>query len=197
MQRWGGLVEYNRQPKTENLKPKTKYFRSLVFGLRYPVLGYMKVIFLQDVENVAIKGDVKDVADGYAANFLFPQDLAKPATEQLVAETQREKELREKAATEDLKRTQEFATKLDGFEVEVEAKASPEGTLYGAVSSEVVAGALKTNGFNIREDAVVFKDREEPVKEEGEYEAVVNLDHGLEAEIKVIVRVTEDQKPKT
>ncbi len=150
----------------------------------------MKVIFLQDVPEVANKNEIKDVTDGYARNFLFPQGLAKPVTRAALEELEKTKKALESAALEDLRRTEELAGKLDGYELEIMARASPEGTLYAAVSPRRVAEELRQKGFAVPGENIKFKD-DGPLKEEGEYEAVVNLDHGLEAEIKVIVR-TQD-----
>lgn len=148
----------------------------------------MKVIFLHDVAGVAHKGDVKEVADGYARNFLFPQNAAKPATREALGELEEEKKAAEKRAVEDLERVERLADTLDGYEVEILAKTSPVGTLYASVTPRRIAEELKKKGFAVPLDGVVFKNQTEPIKEEGEYEAVVNLEHGLEAEIKVIVK---------
>lgn len=148
----------------------------------------MKVIFLHDVAGVAHKGDVKDVADGYARNFLFPQNAAKLATREALSELEEEKRIAEKRAVEDLERVEQLAETLDGYEVEISAKTSPVGTLYASVTPRRIAEELKKKGFAVPLDGVVIKDHAEPIKEEGEYDAVVNLEHGLEAEIKVIVK---------
>ncbi len=151
-------------------------------------MACMKVIFLQDVHGVARKGDVKEVADGYARNFLFPQNAATPATRDALRALEEEKRVIEKRAVEDLEQIERLAETLDGYEIEIVAKASPSGTLYASVTPQRIAEELKKKGFAVPPDGVVVTDHPEPIKEEGEYAAVVNLDHGLEAEIKVIVR---------
>ncbi|MBI4133076.1 50S ribosomal protein L9 [Candidatus Uhrbacteria bacterium] len=148
----------------------------------------MKVIFLQEVQDVAQKGDVKDVADGYASNFLFPQGLARAATKEALAELEAARQAEEKAALEDLQRAERLAERLDGFELELKTKASDTGTFYAAITPRRIAEELKHHGFVVPSDGVAFK-VEHPIKEPGEYEAVVHLDHGLEAEIKVIIEV--------
>lgn len=146
----------------------------------------MKVIFLQEVPEVASKGEVKDVADGYAQNFLFPHGFARPATKEALAELEAARRVEEKAALEDLQHAERLAERLDGFELELKTKASDAGTFYAAITPRRVAEELKHHGFVVPPDGVEFK-MEHPIKEPGEYEAVVHLDHGLEAEIKVIV----------
>lgn len=146
----------------------------------------MKVVFTQDVKNVASKGEVKDVAPGHARNFLFPRGLAKPATDSAMKEVAREKEERQKDAEADLLRTEALAAKLDGYELELKAKASPAGTLYAAVTVERVADELKRRGLGVMAHEVQLPD-DASIKEAGEYEVKINLDHGLEAEMKVII----------
>lgn len=148
----------------------------------------MRVVFLQDVPDVAQSGDVKDVADGYARNFLFPQNLAKTATREALEELERAKKAREKQALDDLHRTEVLAERLDGYEVMIKVKASPTGTLYAALNRKQVADALARQGFEVPEEGIEFKS-EEDIKEGGDYDAVVHLDHGLEAEIKIVVEV--------
>ncbi len=146
----------------------------------------MKVIFLQDVPEVATRGDVKDVADGYARNFLLPQGLAKPATKEALAELEAAEKAREQAALEDLRKAELLTGRLDGFELELKAKASEAGTLYAAITPRRIADELARRGFAVPAEGVEMKNGNH-IKEPGEYEAIVHLDHGLEAEIKVIV----------
>lgn len=146
----------------------------------------MKVIFLQDVQGVANKGEVKEVAPGHAQNFLFPQGLARVATREALAMLEAEKKRREKEALADLNRIEALVQKFDGYELEIAAKVSPTGTLYAAVTPERVIDELKRHGFEIPRANVTLPDGL-PIKETGEYDATVVLDHGLEAEIKIII----------
>ena len=74
----------------------------------------MRVILLQDIEKLGKKYDTKEVADGYARNFLIPQGLAKPATEEALIWLETKKEIEAKKAEEELKKIQEKATAIDG-----------------------------------------------------------------------------------
>ena len=148
----------------------------------------MKVVLIKDVENLGKAGDVKDVADGFARNFLIPNSLVKPATERAVAEANkisREKETRQETQ---LQKMQEVASQIDGQEVIIRAKAK-EGKLFGAIKPVDITNQLKQQGnIEISENNIKIK---EPIKETGEYSLKVELDHGLEAEIKVIVEAEE------
>ncbi|HYE60129.1 MAG TPA: 50S ribosomal protein L9 [Candidatus Kapabacteria bacterium] len=145
----------------------------------------MKVILLRDVPGTGKKGDVKDVADGYARNFLVKQGLVKVATpggvSQLAASTDRKK----KEAAQDLKVSQALAAKVDGMEVEVQGKVSQEGTLYAAVGPKVIAEAVKRQlGAAVKPEQVRIPT---PIKELGEATVTIAFGHGLEAELRVTV----------
>src|SRR3989338_10159698 len=143
----------------------------------------MKVILLQNVRDLGEKGEVKEVALGYARNFLIPQGVVREATTDAVQEIEAQKARVAKQAEFDLQKTESLAQKLDGQIVEVTAKASEEGTLYAAISAVKVVSALKSKGFEVRKEQLALGH----IKEVGEHELVVNLDHGLEARISLVV----------
>lgn len=144
----------------------------------------MKVILLQDVENLGKREDVKNVADGYARNFLFPKNLAKPATKQALEELKKQKELEAQKAEEDLKKVQEIVAQIDRLEIETLAKVDEQGKLYGSINEIKIGQILKEKGFDIKKDQIKIP---QPIKEVGEYPVTILFDHGLEAEIKIIV----------
>lgn len=143
----------------------------------------MKVILLKKVENLGEEGDVKEVALGHAQNFLIPQGLAKEATAEAIDELEAQKAKAAKEAEVDLEKIEELAAKLEGQIITISAKASDEGTLYAAVSPVKVATALKDKGFDVKKDQIQASE----IKELGEHEVVLNLDHGLEARITLII----------
>ena len=143
----------------------------------------MKVILLKDVEGLGIEGDVKEVTLGYSRNFLVPKGLAEEATEEKVKEIEAKKAKEAKTAEADLEKTEKLIQKLEGQTVEITAKASEEGTLYAAVSVAKIAEALKKLGFEVRKEQI----NAGHIKELGEHELVINLDHGLEARITLII----------
>lgn len=148
----------------------------------------MKIILLKDVEKLGKAGDIKEVADGYARNFLIPEALAEIATPSSIKKAEVLKSLQVKKAEMDLKETEEFVAKIDGFNVKITAKANEQGQLFGSITAamviETLAAALAEKTLNIDEAQIVIK---EPIKEIGEYPITINFDHGLEAAITVVV----------
>jgi large subunit ribosomal protein L9 len=144
----------------------------------------MRIVLLQDVENVGKKYEIKEVADGYARNFLIPRGLAKEATEQALKWVELQKEIAEKKAEEDLKRVQELASKIDGFELTIPVKLGEKGQLFESINAQKIADALREAGFEIKRSQIDLAD---PLKELGEFPIKIKFEHNLEAEIKVIV----------
>lgn len=144
----------------------------------------MKVILLKDVDNLGKKDEVKEVANGYARNFLLPKRLAIIATEAVLAQLEEGKEAAAKKAVEDLEKFQKMVTELDGMEFEVKVKVSEEGKLYGAITPPKLSKILKDKGFEITKSQIKLNNG---IKEVGEYDVVLEFPHGLEAKIKVIV----------
>ncbi len=144
----------------------------------------MKVILLQDVDKVGKKFQVKTVSDGYAKNFLFPKNLAKPATPEALKWLEMQEEIGRKKAEEHLQETEKIASSIDGAEVIVPVKVGDEGQLFESVNAQKIAEKLKELGVEIKKSQIIL---EEPIKELGEYPVKVKFDHNLEAEVKVIV----------
>jgi large subunit ribosomal protein L9 len=144
----------------------------------------MRVILLQDVEKLGKKYDIKEVADGYARNFLIPKGLAKPATEEALKWLETQKEIEAKKAEEDLKKVQEIASAVDDQEVIIPVKVGEEGQLFESITAQKISEKLKEIGFDIKKTQI---DLAEPIKELGEYPVKIKFEHNLEAEIKVIV----------
>lgn len=144
----------------------------------------MKVILLKDVPKLGKRYDVKDVSDGYARNFLFPKKLAIVAIESEIKKLELKKEAMQAEAEKDLEKNQEVARKLEDMEIEISAKAGKDGNLYAAISPAQIAKALKGKGLEIKKEQVKIN---EPIKELGEKEVIIEFPHGLEAKIKVIV----------
>ena len=144
----------------------------------------MRIILLQDVENLGKKYDVKEVASGYARNFLIPKDLAKIATKENLKWLENQKEIEVKKAEEELKKVQEIATNIDGQEIIISVKVGEEGQLFESITSQKIYEKLKELGFEIKKSQI---DLTEPIKELGEYPVKIKFEHNLEAEIKIIV----------
>ena len=144
----------------------------------------MKVILLKDVQNLGRVGEIKDVANGYAKNFLVPGGFAKIATEASVAQAEELRARKEKQAEKELKIVQQLAEKLSGVSVNIKTKTDEKGKLYAAVKADEISKALKEKGFDVDAKKIILP---EPIKETGDYEAVIDFDHGLEIRIGVVV----------
>lgn len=143
----------------------------------------MKVILLRDVKGTGRKGEVKDVADGYARNFLIKQGLADVATEKKVAEVEAVLAHTQKANELDLKRAQAAVAKIDGMQVSISEKVNDVGHLYAALSRDAVVAAVKKElKVNLDPSQVMFED---PIKQTGEHQVRIEFPHGLEADITV------------
>ena len=149
----------------------------------------MKVILLKDVPNVGKKYDVKEVKLGYYRNFLLPHDLAKPATKNALAWLETQKEIQEKKSEDELKTAQDTASRLDGVEVVIPVKLGKENQLYESISTSKIAEKLKETGFEVKKSQIEL---ERPIKELGEYQIKVKMDHNLESTIRLII--TEEKE---
>jgi large subunit ribosomal protein L9 len=138
----------------------------------------MKVIFLQDVPRVAYAGDIKEVADGYARNYLIPKQLAavaKPGAINMVATRQA------KMATE----FSELASKIDGVEITLKARVGAKDRLFGAITAADIATELNSTAeVEIDKRKIVL---DKPIHELGEYEIAIRLAKDLVPKIKVTV----------
>jgi len=148
----------------------------------------MKVILTQDVKSQGKKGQLVDVSDGYARNFLLPKKLAVIATaENLNTMKQQEKARKAQEAAEKAE-AQATAKKLEGLTVKIAAKAGEGGRLFGAVTAKEVSEALNAQtGVNIPKTRLVL---DEPIKACGGYKIKAKL--GYEVIGTVSVMVTEE-----
>lgn len=145
----------------------------------------MKVILTQDVPSLGKSGELKDVADGYARNFLIPQGKAKRATQANLAEFEARRAELERVQAEKLAAAQELAGKLEGVSVEVARKAGMDGRLFGSVGNADISEALAAKGFDIERSAIRMPDG--PLKQVGETQLEVSLHADVLANITVVV----------
>lgn len=144
----------------------------------------MRVILLHDVEKVGKKYDIKEVADGYARNFLISKGLAKPATKENLIWLEKQKEIEAKKIEKELKKAQEKASAIDGQEIIISVKVGEEGQLFESITSQKIYEKLKELGFEIKKNQINLP---KPIKELGEFPVKIKFEHNLEAEIKVII----------
>jgi large subunit ribosomal protein L9 len=143
----------------------------------------MKVVLIQNVPGLGKIDEIKEVAEGYARNFLFAKNLAVPATNKALGDIESRQARKVKEYERDLKDQQILAGKIDGWEINITEKASVAGMLFAAVGAQKISDLLKKSGFVIEKNRIIMK----PVKEAGEYKAKIKMRHGLEAEITIIV----------
>lgn len=144
----------------------------------------MKVILLKDIEKLGGKFEVKEVADGYARNFLIPNGLVKLATKENLEWLKTQKIAETQKAEEDLKRVQALVSKIDGLEVVFLVKTTKEDKIFGSVNAAKIADKLQEMDFDIKRSQINL---ESPIKELGECPVKLSFSHGLEAEITVII----------
>jgi len=144
----------------------------------------MRVILLQDIENVGKKYEIKEVKNGYARNFLIPNGLVKQTTKESLKWVKVQKEIEIKKSEEALKKVQEMASAVDGQEISISVKIGEEGQLFESITDQKIFEKLKELGFEIKKSQI---DLPEPIKELGEFPVKIKFEHNLEAEIKVII----------
>ncbi len=144
----------------------------------------MRVILLKNVDKIGKQFEIKDVADGYANNFLLPKGLAKQATKNAMVWAKTQREISAKKTEEELKVIQQHASSLDGQEVVIQVKVGDKDQLFESINDQKIWDKLKEAGFDVEKKQI---DLEEPIKKLGEYPVKIKFSHNLEAEIKVIV----------
>jgi large subunit ribosomal protein L9 len=148
----------------------------------------MKVILRATVPNLGRAGDVKDIKDGYGRNFLFPNNLAMPATPAAMKEWEKGKDARAKRLAVEISKTKELADKINGVSLSFSRPAGEEGKLFGSVGKADVVKSLKTCGFEVDKAAVVL---DQPIKQVGDHEIEIRLMPEVTAKIKVTVSPRE------
>ncbi len=144
----------------------------------------MKVILNRDVEGTGKAGDVREVAGGFARNYLLPRQLAQPARSRAVAQVQAQRDRQRRRLEAEVVAARALAERLSSQVVEIAARAGDTGKLYGAVVNIDVAETLEAQlGVQLDRRKIEF----EPAHELGEYEAVVRLHPEVEARVKVRV----------
>ena len=144
-----------------------------------------EAILLQDVENVGERGAVVDVSKGYLRNFLIPRKLAQPATKGAVAAAQARMEAVERAQREATEKAQESATVLARTVLTIPQQAGEDGRLFGSVTSQDVADAIRdARGLKIERRKIHI---DEPIKSVGTYMVEVEVADGVTTTVKTMV----------
>ncbi|WHY86336.1 50S ribosomal protein L9 [Neobacillus novalis] len=146
----------------------------------------MKVIFLKDVKGKGKKGEVKNVADGYAQNFLIKQGLAVEANNASISSLDAQKKKQERAAAEELAEAKKLKETLDQITVELLAKAGEGGRLFGSITTKQIAEELqKKHGIKIDKRKMELTDA---IRTLGQTKVPVKLHHEVVATLTVAVK---------
>lgn len=146
----------------------------------------MKVILLEDVKSLGKKGEVVNVNDGYARNFIFKKNLGVGATSKNLNDLKLQKQNEEKVAAENLEKAKELAADLAGKSVTLSIKAGSDGRAFGSVSTKEISKAAKEQlGYDLDKKKMHLP---EPIKSTGTFTVPIKLHPKVTAELKVIVK---------
>jgi len=143
----------------------------------------MKVILIENVKGLGSTDEIKEVAEGYARNFLFPRNLAVPALKKGVNNITARKNKKTKDEMKELQGEQILAEKIEKMSLEIKAKVSVGRTLYAAVTPQLIIQELKKRKVLVKKKQITMQS----IKELGEYKVKIKLRHGLEAELNINV----------
>jgi large subunit ribosomal protein L9 len=144
-----------------------------------------EAILLKDVEGVGARGTVVDVSKGYLRNFLIPRKLAAPATKGLLNEARRTQEAYDRDAAGRRAKGQEQAEQLNKTVLTISQQAGDDGRLFGSVTTQDLADAIKeARGIDVDRRKIHLED---PIKNVGTYQVVLEVADGVTATVKVMV----------
>ncbi|MBN1794979.1 MAG: 50S ribosomal protein L9 [Candidatus Omnitrophica bacterium] len=144
----------------------------------------MKIILIEDIDSLGQSGDVIEVKDGYARNYLIPRGAARPATPGNIQLAERLKQQKQTRLEREKKEVEEFAAKISSVSCTISVKVGHDDKLYGAVTAAHIADALKREGIEVDKRNVVL---EEPIKNLGVYTISIHLRPDVTAKVKVWV----------
>lgn len=139
----------------------------------------MEVLLIENVANLGVRGDVVNVKDGYARNFLLPRKKALPVTAGNKRQIELEKERAQKLRAKELAEAQDLKTRLEAVSLAVAKKAGENGHLFGSVTNADVAEMLKAKGFEVEKQAISLPH----VKELGSFSVEIRLYTGVHAKL--------------
>ena len=148
----------------------------------------MKVVFLEDVPNAGEKGQIKEVAAGYARNYLIPKGLAQQVTAGHLRDLKMQDEARAKKAAKKLAAAQDLATKLLEERIVITVKAGEGGRLFGSVTAADIAQALASAGLKVNKKKIELV---EPIKALGNYTVQIKLHPAVSSSVQVSVERKE------
>lgn len=145
----------------------------------------MKVILLEDVKSLGKKGEIVNVSDGYARNFIIPKNKGVEATSANLNTLKLQKANEEKVALENLENAKELAKKLENAAVNIKIKVGEGGKMFGSISSkEIAAAILEQHQLEVDKKKIVL---DEPIKELGAHTVKIKLHKDVAAQVTVQV----------
>lgn len=151
----------------------------------------MKVIFREDVPNVAKAGEIKEVADGYVRNFLVPKKLAVPATPSAIKTLEAELKIRARKQAQTDAELAALAQQLEGKEITLKATAGTKARLYGSITAADIAAGLEKAGIVVDKRKI---DLNKPIHQLGTYDVAIKLSKDLAPKVKVVVEEKEAEE---
>jgi large subunit ribosomal protein L9 len=156
----------------------------------------VKVLLCEDVKKLGWFGDIVEVNEGYARNFLLPQGLARIATDDNIKALAKEKTARAEQRVKEHGRLAEIAKKVEGAEAVLAAKANEQGILFGSITAGNIAANLRAQGFEVADDAVELTHH---IKQIGTHSVTLSFTDDITATVKVTVvpegaPITAEQK---
>jgi len=146
----------------------------------------MKVILLKDVKSLGCTGDVVEVSDGHARNFLFPQQAAVQATTEELRRKAKRETIAEKKKKNEMSNVEKLAQQLKGYELIIFERTNQEGVLYAAVTAKKIVKTLAGFGFKIKTEMISIS---EPIKGIGRHKINIEFSHSLKVPVWIIVKV--------
>lgn len=146
----------------------------------------MKVILLSDVHGTGKKGEIVEVSQGFAQNFLIKRGKAKIADNSTLNEHSQLENAKQYHYEQDLAKANELAKKLAGVQAVVKIKGGENGKTFGSVTSQEIADSLQQQGFSVNKKQIVLT---EPIKSAGMYVVDAKLFVGVVAKVKVLVEI--------
>ena len=152
----------------------------------------MKVLLCEDIRKLGWLGDVVEVNEGYARNYLLPHGLAKAASENNIKAIAQEKARRSEQRIHERKRQEAVAQAVDGAEAVLAAKANEQGHLFGSITERQIAENLRAQGFEVADEVVKLS---EHIKEIGEHTVTLRYAEDLKVSVKVVVVAEQEPQP--
>lgn len=150
----------------------------------------MKLLLRESIRGVGKRGDVVDVAEGYARNYLLPKNLALPASDENLRRLAGEKRAYEARQAKEKEHAQEIADAIGKVQLTVPMRASPEGHLFGSVTPRVIVDAFKTEGIGLKTNQIELES--DHIRELGTYSFTIRLHDEVEVQSRVWVVAAQE-----